>query len=128
MSYDTLVKINNEIDASEYLGTDAKDIKLDIENGLVSQETASNARGYDGKKEVPIAKQEHVDKLAAIAEAQAVTKEMRAADQVAVAAAAGDQQVQQAKPGAENQQAKKQDSKDPTKPQKKRGPASGKED
>lgn len=121
VSYDTLVKINKEIDAAPYLGTDAKDIKLDIDNGLVGRVTASNARGYDGEKEVPLATQEHVDKLAAIAEAQAVVKDMRTADQQSVAVAAGDQKDQQANPAQANQAAKTTDKTDPTKPQTKRG-------
>jgi hypothetical protein len=67
-----LSDIDKEIDAADYVASDAKDIQIDVEAGLVSAETASNARGYDGKKEVPVAQKEHADRLARIAASQSV--------------------------------------------------------
>lgn len=71
VSADTLEKIHSEIDKAEFITSDAKEIQLDVESGLVSKETASNARGYDGKKEVPIAEKEYTDRMAQIAKSQA---------------------------------------------------------
>lgn len=71
VSDETLKKIDSEIDKADFLSSDAESIAKDVEAGLVSKETASNARGYDGSKEVPIAKQEHTERLAEIAAAQA---------------------------------------------------------
>lgn len=71
VSDETLAKIDKEIDAANYLSSDSESIAKDVEAGLVSKETASNARGYDGPKEIPIAKREHSERLAEIAAAQA---------------------------------------------------------
>lgn len=68
---ETIQTVLDEIDSAAYVTSEAADIQLDIESGLVSAETASDARGYDGSKEVPIAKKEHLEKLKAIAVAQA---------------------------------------------------------
>ena len=68
---ETLDKIYSEIDKADYLTSDFQAVKSDVELGLVSMVTASTARGYDGEKEIPIAKQEHTERLAEIAAAQA---------------------------------------------------------
>lgn len=70
ISDDTLTKIDQEIDSAAFQTSDPAAIKIDVEAGLVSQVTASNARGYDGEKEVPVAKEEHTKRLAEIAAAQ----------------------------------------------------------
>lgn len=66
-----LLTMHSEIDKANYVSSDPEEIKIDMELGLVTAETASNARGYDGEKEVPEAKKEHVERLKAIAVAQA---------------------------------------------------------
>lgn len=71
---ETQRKIDAEIDAAEYVTSDCEEIAKDIENGLVDHETASDARGYIGKKVVEKAKKEHLDRLSAIAIAQAKGK------------------------------------------------------
>lgn len=68
---ETLEKIHSEIDKAEYITSDAKEIQLDVESGLVSKTTASNARGYNGDKEVPIAEKEYTERMAQIAASQA---------------------------------------------------------
>lgn len=72
ITQDSLDLMLEEIDTAEYITSDAKEIALDIENGLVTLATASNARGYDGKKETPLAKAEHTERLKQIAIAQTV--------------------------------------------------------
>lgn len=68
-SVETLSKIYGEIDSSPVVQSDPDVIKTDIENGLVSLETASKTRGYpDG--EVEKAKQDHAERLARIAQSQ----------------------------------------------------------
>lgn len=62
--------INSEIDLAKYLTSDPEGIAKDLEGGLVTQETASDARGYDGAVEVPKAKKEHAERLAEIAKHQ----------------------------------------------------------
>lgn len=69
---DVLAKIDKEIDDADYLSSDAESIAKDIEVGIVDKVTASNARGYNGKKVVPIAEEEHTKRLAEIAKAQTV--------------------------------------------------------
>lgn len=66
--------INAEIDDAQYINSDAVSIASDIQSGLVDAVTASNARGYDGKTVVPIAKEEHTQRLAEIAKAQSAPK------------------------------------------------------
>jgi len=66
----TIEEVKTEIDDANYVTSDHEQIQMDVESGLVTLETASNARGYDGKKEVPKAKEEHVERLKAIAIAQ----------------------------------------------------------
>lgn len=67
---DMMDSITAEIDASNYSTGDAQEIKIDLEAGLVTLETASNARGYDGKTETPLAASEHAARLARITVAQ----------------------------------------------------------
>lgn len=66
----TYVKMLAEIDKAKYITSDPDAIKTDMENGLVSEVTASNARGYDGETEVPIAREEHAERAARILKAQ----------------------------------------------------------
>lgn len=67
---EVLEKINTEIDAAKFINSDAASIQIDVQAGLVDAVTASDARGYDGKVVVPIAKKEHTERLAEIAKAQ----------------------------------------------------------
>lgn len=67
---ETLRKIESEIDGAKVVVSDPEVIASDIENGLVSLETASVARGYP-KGEVEKAKDDHAERLARIATAQA---------------------------------------------------------
>jgi hypothetical protein len=67
---ETLIIIQKEIDDASFITSDAKEIQIDVEAGLVSKETASNARGYDGKTEVPIAEKEYTTRMAQIAASQ----------------------------------------------------------
>lgn len=69
-----LDKMIKEIDAAKYITSDSIAITADLENGLVSEMTASNARGYDGATEVPIAREEHAAKAARIVTAQTSAK------------------------------------------------------
>lgn len=64
-----LKQIHDEIDKAEVVTTDPDVIKQDFETGLVSLETASQARGYK-KGEVAQAKKDHAERLARIAAAQ----------------------------------------------------------
>ena len=84
VSQETLDKINSEIDKAPNMSADAEVIRADVETGLVSHTLASELRGYP-KGEADKAKQEHVDRLAAIAEAQAEAK----TDDAAAASARG---------------------------------------
>lgn len=70
VSDEELQAIFSEIDKAEYITSDADAVNTDVQAGLVSKETASNARGYDGAKEVPIANKEHAERLALIAKSQ----------------------------------------------------------
>jgi hypothetical protein len=67
---ETLDKINVEIENAGYISSDPEAINLDLTAGLVDLVTASNARGYDGAKVVPLAKQEHAERLIRIQESQ----------------------------------------------------------
>jgi len=62
--------INVEIDKAEYITTDPEVIHNDLEKGLVSTITASNARGYNADKEVPQAAQDHTERIERIQTAQ----------------------------------------------------------
>lgn len=66
-----LEKVSSEVDDANYITSDPLDIQIDMQLGLVTAETASNARGYDGKAEVEKAQKEHADRLATIAMSQA---------------------------------------------------------
>lgn len=68
-SIEEINKINGEIEKAETTTTDPKEIIADLEAGLVSDETASVARGYK-KGEVEQAKKDHAERLARIAAAQ----------------------------------------------------------
>jgi hypothetical protein len=70
VDHGTLDKIMSEIDEAKYITGDYKEITADLENGLVTVETASDARGYDGSYETPKAKEEHAARLARITTAQ----------------------------------------------------------
>ena len=63
-------KIIREIDAATIIAVDPKVLLEDLAAGLVAAETASLARGYP-EGDVKIAKKEHIERLAAIAIAQA---------------------------------------------------------
>lgn len=63
---DTILK---EIDTAPYNTTDPELIYRDIENGVVSTETASQARGYD-KGEAKEAEEDHLRRVVRIKEAQ----------------------------------------------------------
>lgn len=70
VSNDDLETVHQEILDAKFITSDPADIKIDMDLGLVTAETASDARGYDGKTEVPKAQKEHADRLAIIAIAQ----------------------------------------------------------
>lgn len=63
-------KIIDETNSADYTTSNAADITLDIQAGLVDATTASNARGYDGKKVVPLAQEERKKRIAETAVAQ----------------------------------------------------------
>ena len=65
----TLKEIHEQIDASTVVTTDPEVISQDYENGFVSLDTASKARGYPAG-EVEQAKRDHAERLARIAAAQ----------------------------------------------------------
>ncbi len=69
VSLETMEKINSEIDAADAPSGNVDAIQKDVEMGLVSVETASQARGYQ-KGEVTKAKADHAERLARIKEAQ----------------------------------------------------------
>lgn len=67
--HETLLLIFDEIDSAETITCDAKTIDLDLQNGLVSDETASKARGYP-KGEVEKARKDRAERIALVKEAQ----------------------------------------------------------
>jgi hypothetical protein len=69
VSQDELAVIEREIDQAKFISSDPVAIKSDLEMGLVSDATASLARGYD-KSEVEQAKKDHAERLARIQKAQ----------------------------------------------------------
>ena len=73
---DTLTMIYNEIDANEIPVQDSATIHQDIEDGLLSIETASEAKGYP-KGEVEKAKKEHAERAARIVIAQTKASELK---------------------------------------------------
>jgi hypothetical protein len=66
---DEMTKIFNEIDNAEVIIADVDSIKKDLEAGLISLDTASQARGYP-EGEVEKAKNDHAERLARIQLAQ----------------------------------------------------------
>jgi len=69
VNIELLEKMKRESDASEYRTSDPEIITIDIENGLVSNELASKARGYpEGESEK--AQKDRVERIKATAEAQ----------------------------------------------------------
>lgn len=71
VTLETIEKIDNEIDAASYLSSEPELIKIASELGMVDAVTGSDALGFDGKKVVPIAQEEHTKRLAEIAKSQA---------------------------------------------------------
>lgn len=69
VSNEDLLKIESEIDKAKYISADPEAIKTDLENGLVSDATASMARGYSNE-EVTQAKLDHAERIARIQKAQ----------------------------------------------------------
>lgn len=70
VTYDELQTIYDEIDKAGYIDSVALNVQQDVLAGLADLVTASNARGYDGAKVVPIAKEELAKKQADIVAAQ----------------------------------------------------------
>jgi hypothetical protein len=69
VSPETLDTIMSEIDDAKYMSGVAQDIKTDLDSGLVTEETASQARGY-AEGEVAKARTQHAERLARIQKAQ----------------------------------------------------------
>jgi len=65
-----LEKVFVEIRKAKYVTADPEVIHGDLEHGLVSNETASDARGYDAKIEVSKAEEDHAARILRIKEAQ----------------------------------------------------------
>lgn len=70
---ETLATIHKEIDAAKYITSDCEEIAKDVEMGLVPQEVAAEARGYDPSG-VALAQEQHLLRLERIAVAQAKNK------------------------------------------------------
>lgn len=69
VSPEVMDKIIQEVDGAKYMSGLAADISMDLTSGLVTEETASEARGYaDG--EVAKARTQHAERLARIQKAQ----------------------------------------------------------
>jgi len=69
LSPDELTAMQAEVDKAKYQSCDSLIITQDLTNGLVSQATASEARGYD-PNEVEQARKDQADRLALIAKSQ----------------------------------------------------------
>jgi len=69
-SAEKIDQILKEIDEAGYTTSDVQSVLQDHKAGLVSDETASEARGYDGEKEVEQARKDRVVKATAILAAQ----------------------------------------------------------
>jgi hypothetical protein len=82
VSRETLDKINKEIDGAKQIDTDWQAIASDVQNGLVSNDTASQARGYPAGEAVKAAK-DHADRLKRIQEAQTSPSENQPASPAA---------------------------------------------
>lgn len=66
--------IISEIEEAEYVTSNPETIHSDLEKGLVSTETASTARGYNSKVEVPKAEKDHAKRAARILESQTASR------------------------------------------------------
>lgn len=66
---DVLETMLSEVDKAKTMTSNVDEISQDLENGLVTEETASDARGYE-PGEVEKARQQHADRLARIQKAQ----------------------------------------------------------
>ena len=73
VSIDMISKIGKEIDEAPYTTSDPTTIQLAIESGLGTADTCSQALGFN-KGEAEKAKGEHLERVAAIANAQGVAK------------------------------------------------------
>lgn len=69
-----LAAIYKEIEGAKYVTSEPETIHSDLEKGLVSTETASTARGYDAKTEVPKAAEDHAERIRRIKDAQSDTR------------------------------------------------------
>jgi hypothetical protein len=69
VSPEDMESIEQEVESAKYTSSDPVAIKSDLDMGLVSDATASLARGYD-KSEVEQAKKDHAERLARIQAAQ----------------------------------------------------------
>ena len=74
VSHATMTKIISEIDKAEYTTSNPDIIHSDLEKGLVSTETASTARGYNSKVEVPKAERDHAERAKRILESQTAAR------------------------------------------------------
>lgn len=106
---DTII---TEIDAAEFISSDPELIKAASELGMVDQVTGSNALGFNGAKVVPIAQKEHTERLAEIAKSQATGAPRGVGDLGPIK-------------GKEEQGRLDKRRRNPDKPPKGRGPASG---
>jgi hypothetical protein len=70
ISQEEMAEIIEQIETAEYLSSEPEVIHSDLEKGLLSTLTASKARGYNAKKEVPQAKLDHSERILRIKEAQ----------------------------------------------------------
>jgi hypothetical protein len=70
LSYETLEKIKSEIDKADVVFSDPDTLSKDLEQGLISVESASLAKTYP-KGEVDKAKNDHAERIKRIAESQA---------------------------------------------------------
>ncbi len=109
VSNEIMTKIEGEIDSAVVVTTDPDIIKTDFESGFVGLETASKIRGYPAG-EVEKAAQDHADRVARIAIAQAEAGGMAATAGVGDPASRGvaDKSGDPKAPGAE-----KKNSQDP---------------
>jgi len=73
ISVDDLEAINKEIDSAHYTNSDPQTIILAAQAGLVGEKTGSMALGFDSE-EYLAARQDHLDRVKRIAEAQGIVK------------------------------------------------------
>ena len=69
ISQEELAQILDEIKKAKYMTSDPNTLNLDLEKGLVSNDTASEARGYE-KGETTKAKQDHAERIKRIQDSQ----------------------------------------------------------